>query len=156
MLLVIFTYFWHDKEDVKPLTILFSKVYAKYIVSLTPKTPVEVPPDGACKTAANSGNVQFLLDLYDIDATISSSVKTTIFNCGKTLPTMFGDKPELIIVGSSIKLIYWMSVFNIFCVAPDPTNDIPIVVPLAVEPLILWYIKSGTVIFKYLLELTSV
>ena len=44
------------------------------------KTPVDVPPEGDAIVAANSGNVQFLFDLYDGPGVGSQSVKTVITN----------------------------------------------------------------------------
>ena len=55
---------------------------------LTPPAPIQAPvpaptpPDGIANPSFNSGNVQFLLDLYAIADNISSSVITTNFKFG--------------------------------------------------------------------------
>ena len=51
---------------------------------------------GVIRDICGPGNVQFLFDLYDIEATNSSSSITTILLSGKTLPTLFGIPSEIV------------------------------------------------------------
>ena len=49
---------------------------------------------GVNKLNCGAGNVQFLFDLYDNAATISSSSNIIVFKSGNTLPILLG-KPSL-------------------------------------------------------------
>ena len=55
-----------------------------------------VPVVGDTKFVASGGNVQLLLDLYDIAATNSSSLIATILSCGNTLPTTLGSSATIL------------------------------------------------------------
>jgi hypothetical protein len=71
-----------------------------------------------------------------------------------TLPITKG-VPETY-VESSIKSTYSIFVFVTYFVEPVAINDIPMVTPLVVANLDLWYIKSGNINLTILLFVASI